>query len=129
MSGRYWEDIEIGAKQVLGRYAFTEDEIEAQFAEHIETSDEISFDRSALALRARRRKTLHAITLSEATLALSPSAGHVGALADAQTPTRRLAITVSPPEQLLTRLINQIDDAAMAPAQARGQARESPRAR
>jgi ATP-dependent helicase HrpB len=50
------------------------EEIEAQFADHIETTDEVSFDRSALALRARRRKTLHAITLSEAPLALSPSA-------------------------------------------------------
>jgi len=27
MSGRYWEDIELGAKQVLGQYTFTEDEI------------------------------------------------------------------------------------------------------
>ena len=27
MSGRYWEDIEIGSKQVLGQYTFTEDEI------------------------------------------------------------------------------------------------------
>jgi len=27
MSGRYWEDIETGAKQTLGRYTFTEEEI------------------------------------------------------------------------------------------------------
>ena len=27
MSGRYWEDIEIGSKQVLGQYTFTEEEI------------------------------------------------------------------------------------------------------
>ncbi|UWU93171.1 ATP-dependent helicase HrpB [Bradyrhizobium sp. CB1015] len=51
----------------------TEDEIERHFAEHIETTDEISFDRSAMALRARRRRVLHAITLSEATLSVSPS--------------------------------------------------------
>jgi len=58
------------------------EEIEAQFADHIETVDEVSFDRGALALRARRRKTLHAITLSEAPLALSPSAGTASIFAD-----------------------------------------------
>jgi ATP-dependent helicase HrpB len=49
-------------------------EIELRFADQIETVEEISFDRSAMALRARRRKTLHAITLSEAPMALKPSA-------------------------------------------------------
>jgi ATP-dependent helicase HrpB len=48
-------------------------EIELHFADHIETADEISFDRGAMALRARRKRTLHAITLSEAPLALQPS--------------------------------------------------------
>jgi ATP-dependent helicase HrpB len=48
-------------------------EIELHFADHIETTDEIFFDRGAMALRARRRRTLHAITLSEAPLVLSPS--------------------------------------------------------
>jgi ATP-dependent helicase HrpB len=48
-------------------------EIELHFADHIEAADDISFDRGAMALRARRRRTLHAITLSEAPLALSPS--------------------------------------------------------
>jgi len=48
-------------------------EIELNFADHIETADEISFDRGAMGLRARRKRTLHAITLSEAPLALSPS--------------------------------------------------------
>jgi ATP-dependent helicase HrpB len=48
-------------------------QIEAQFSGEIETADEISFDRSAMALRARRKKTLHAITLSETPLALEPS--------------------------------------------------------
>ena len=38
------------------------------------TREEISFDRGAMALRARRKRTLHAITLSEAPMALSPSA-------------------------------------------------------
>ena len=62
------------AGRILLAAPISQDEIEARFAEHIESSDEIIFDRSALALRARRRKTLHAITLSEAPLALSPSA-------------------------------------------------------
>jgi ATP-dependent helicase HrpB len=57
-------------------------EIEAHFADQIETTDEISFDRSAMALRARRKKTLHAIKLSEAPLALSPSAETARVLAD-----------------------------------------------
>jgi ATP-dependent helicase HrpB len=62
------------AGRILLAAPITEGEIETQFGSHIETSDEISFDRAALALRARRRKTLHAITLSEAPLTLTPSA-------------------------------------------------------
>jgi ATP-dependent helicase HrpB len=57
-------------------------DIEARFADHIENTDEISFDRGAMALRARRKKTLHAITLSEAPIALSPSAETARVLAD-----------------------------------------------
>jgi len=49
-------------------------DIELRFADQIESADEISFDRGAMALRARRRKTLHAITLSETPMALKPSA-------------------------------------------------------
>jgi ATP-dependent helicase HrpB len=49
-------------------------EIESHFADHIDIADDISFDVSALALRARRKRTLYAITLSESPLALSPSA-------------------------------------------------------
>jgi ATP-dependent RNA helicase HrpB len=48
-------------------------EIEAYFADQIEMTDEISFDRGAMALRARRKKILYAITLSETPLALEPS--------------------------------------------------------
>ncbi|MCA1410609.1 ATP-dependent helicase HrpB [Bradyrhizobium sp. NBAIM20] len=59
--------------RILLAAQITEDEIERHFAEHIETSDEISFDRGAMALRARRKRVLHAITLSEATLSVSPS--------------------------------------------------------
>ncbi|QWG12912.1 ATP-dependent helicase HrpB [Bradyrhizobium sediminis] len=57
-------------------------EIELRFADQIETADEVSFDRGAMALRARRKKTLHAITLSEAPLALQPSADTAPVLAD-----------------------------------------------
>jgi ATP-dependent helicase HrpB len=57
-------------------------EVEAHFADHIETTDDISFDASALALRARRKRTLHAITLSESPLALSPSADTAKIFAD-----------------------------------------------
>ncbi|MEY9106759.1 ATP-dependent helicase HrpB [Bradyrhizobium yuanmingense] len=59
--------------RILLAAQITEDEIERHFAEHIETADEISFDRGAMALRARRKRVLHAITLSEATLSVSPS--------------------------------------------------------
>ncbi|WP_186294503.1 ATP-dependent helicase HrpB [Bradyrhizobium guangdongense] len=59
-----------------------EAEIEQHFAEHIETSDEIFFDRGAMALRARRKRVLHAITLAEAPLTISPSAETARVLAD-----------------------------------------------
>ncbi|RXH21749.1 ATP-dependent helicase [Bradyrhizobium nanningense] len=68
--------------RILLAAQITEDEIERHLAEHIETVDEISFDRGAMALRARRRRALHAITLSEATLALSPSEDTARILAD-----------------------------------------------
>jgi ATP-dependent helicase HrpB len=60
--------------RILLAAPITQDEIEQHFADQIEAADEISFDRGAMALRARRKKTLHAITLSEAPLALKPSA-------------------------------------------------------
>jgi len=59
--------------RILLAAQITEGEIERHFAEHIESADEITFDRGAMALRARRKRVLHAITLSEATLAVSPS--------------------------------------------------------
>jgi ATP-dependent helicase HrpB len=49
-------------------------EIEHHFADQIDSTEEVAFDRNAMALRARRKRTLHAITLSEAPVALSPSA-------------------------------------------------------
>ncbi|WP_061025784.1 ATP-dependent helicase HrpB [Bradyrhizobium sp. CCH5-F6] len=68
--------------RVLLAAQITQDEIERHFAEHIESVDEISFDRGAMALRARRKRVLHAITLSEATLAVSPSEDTARILAD-----------------------------------------------
>ncbi|QAU49982.1 ATP-dependent helicase HrpB [Bradyrhizobium guangzhouense] len=59
--------------RILLAAPITEADIELHFAEHIESVDEISFDRGAMALRARRKRVLHAITLSEATLSVSPS--------------------------------------------------------
>ncbi len=68
--------------RILLAAPITQAEIEAHFADQIETADEISFDPAAMAVRARRRKTLHAITLSEAPLALQPSAETARVLAD-----------------------------------------------
>ena len=59
--------------RILLAAPITQAEIESHFADQIETADEVSFDRGAMALRARRRKTLHAITLSETPLAIEPS--------------------------------------------------------
>jgi ATP-dependent helicase HrpB len=70
------------AGRILLAAPITQAEIEEQFAAHIQTRDEITFDRNAMALRARRRKKLHAITLSEQTLALTPSADTARVLAD-----------------------------------------------
>lgn len=57
-------------------------DIERRFADQIEIADEIAFDRTAMALRARRKRTLHAITLSEAPMAIEPSAETARVLAD-----------------------------------------------
>src|SRR5207245_5744213 len=68
--------------RILLAAPITQGEIEQRFADQIESADEISFDRNALALRARRKRTLHAITLSETPLALSPSAETARILAE-----------------------------------------------
>jgi ATP-dependent helicase HrpB len=59
--------------RILLAAPITQQEVEDEFDAHIEVADEISFDKSALALRARRRRRLHAITLSEQPLAITPS--------------------------------------------------------
>jgi ATP-dependent helicase HrpB len=68
--------------RILLAAPITQADIERHFADQIETADEISFDRGAMALRARRKRTLHAITLSEAPMALQPSAETARVLAD-----------------------------------------------
>jgi ATP-dependent helicase HrpB len=68
--------------RILLAAPITQDDIELRFAEQIENADEITFDRNAMALRARRRRTLHAITLSEAPLTLAPSADTARVLAE-----------------------------------------------
>jgi ATP-dependent helicase HrpB len=60
--------------RILLAATITQEEIELRFADQIASTEEISFDRGAMALRARRKRTLHAITLSEAPMALSPTA-------------------------------------------------------
>ena len=60
----------------------TQEEIERYFADQIESVDEIVFDRGAMALRARRKRRLHAVTLLEAPLPLQPSADTARVLAD-----------------------------------------------
>jgi ATP-dependent helicase HrpB len=68
--------------RILLAAPITQADIELRFADQIETADEVSFDRHAMALRARRKRTLHAITLSEAPLAISPSGETARVLAD-----------------------------------------------
>jgi ATP-dependent helicase HrpB len=68
--------------RILLAAPITQEEIELRFADQIESTNEISFDRGAMALRARRKRTLHAITLSEAPMALSPTAETARVFAD-----------------------------------------------
>jgi ATP-dependent helicase HrpB len=60
--------------RILLAASIAQADIELRFADQIENTEEILFDRGAMALRGRRKRTLHAITLSEAPMALSPSA-------------------------------------------------------
>jgi ATP-dependent helicase HrpB len=68
--------------RILLAAPLTQEEIERYFADQIESVDEISFDRGAMALRARRKKRLHAVTLLEAPLPLQPSLDTARVLAD-----------------------------------------------
>jgi ATP-dependent helicase HrpB len=68
--------------RILLAAPITQADFESHFADQIESTTEVTFDRGALALRARRKRTLHAITLSEAPMALSPSAETARVFAD-----------------------------------------------
>jgi ATP-dependent helicase HrpB len=68
--------------RILLAAPIAQEEIELRFAEQIETTEDISFDRGAMALRARHKRTLHAITLSESPMALSPTAETARVFAD-----------------------------------------------
>jgi len=68
--------------RILLAAPITQAELELRFADQIANADEITFDRNAMSLRARRKRTLYAITLSEAPLALTPSAETARVLAD-----------------------------------------------
>lgn len=57
-------------------------EIEQRFAGEIEAEDEIVFDAASMALRGRRKRKLHAITLGEQTMQLSPDAETARIFAD-----------------------------------------------
>ena len=59
--------------RILLAAPITQAEIETRFADEIESADDVWFDKDAMALRGRRRKRLHAITLAEAALQISPS--------------------------------------------------------
>ncbi|HEU0145522.1 MAG TPA: ATP-dependent helicase HrpB, partial [Bradyrhizobium sp.] len=58
------------------------EDIERHFADQIETRDEISFDRDAMGLRGRRKRSLHAVTLAESPVAITPSEHTARILAD-----------------------------------------------
>ncbi|MBN9012602.1 MAG: ATP-dependent helicase HrpB, partial [Rhizobiales bacterium] len=59
--------------RILLAAPITQAEIEVRFADEIASADDVWFDKDAMALRGRRRKRLHAITLAEAPLQISPS--------------------------------------------------------
>lgn len=67
--------------RILLAAPITQAEIEARFADQIESADDVTFDKAAMALRGRRRKRLHAMTLSEAPFQVMPSADTAQTLA------------------------------------------------
>ena len=67
--------------RILTAAALTREEIEAVAGENIETRDELAFDRASASLRARRRRRLGALVLSEQTLPAPADAASVEILA------------------------------------------------
>jgi ATP-dependent helicase HrpB len=57
-------------------------EIEQRFAHEISSVVDVSFDRASMALRGRRRRSLHAITLGEQTMPIAPDETTARILAD-----------------------------------------------
>ena len=71
--------------RILLAAPITQAEIEARFADQIETADEISFDRGAMALRARRRRDAardHAVGSAAGAAALGRDRAGAGRWAD-----------------------------------------------
>jgi len=68
--------------RILLAASITQDEMERHFGDQIESADEVTFDRDSLSLRARRRKRLHAVTLSESILPVAPTAETAKILAE-----------------------------------------------
>ncbi len=68
--------------RILLAAAITLGDIEQAFAGEIETRDEVVFNSAAMALRARRRRRLYAIALSDAPIGLKPSPETAIILAD-----------------------------------------------
>ena len=60
--------------------AISRDDIETLFADHIETSDSLSFDPASRTLRARRRRCLDALVLAEEPVAAPPGPATTAAL-------------------------------------------------
>jgi len=61
-----------GASRIVLAAPISEAEIESLFGDEIKQRDEITFDRASASVRARRVRRLHAITLSEQTLPVTP---------------------------------------------------------
>jgi ATP-dependent helicase HrpB len=57
-------------------------DLEARFTDAIDNADEVTFDRASSSLRGRRKRTLHAITLSEAPLTVKASEATARIFAD-----------------------------------------------
>ena len=70
------------AGRILLAASITLAEIEARFADHIVTREEIAFDASSASLRGRKSRRLGAIALSEQPMALTPNSDSAEKLAE-----------------------------------------------
>ena len=68
--------------RILLAAPITQADIELRFADQIAAIDDVTFDRASMALRGRRKRMLHAITLSEAPMTLKPSEATARVFAD-----------------------------------------------